>query len=64
MSIFIDTGIFIGYVNKDDVYHTAASGLVEDIMYSKYGTAFTSNAVFDEKLCHSQPFLKVSDLKL
>ncbi len=45
MSIFIDTGIFIGYVNKDD-------------------GAFISNAVFDEKLCHSQPFLKVSDLKL
>ncbi len=48
MSIFIDTGIFIGYVNKDDVHHVAASGLVEDIIYNKYGAAFTSNVVFDE----------------
>ncbi|MDD5473110.1 MAG: PIN domain-containing protein [Candidatus Methanoperedens sp.] len=48
MSIFIDTGIFIGHVNKDDKHHAAASGLVEEIMDNKYGIAFTSNAVFDE----------------
>ncbi len=48
MSIFIDTGIFIGHVNKDDKHHAAASGLVEDVMDNKYGIAFTSNAVFDE----------------
>lgn len=48
MSIFIDTGIFIGYVNKDDEHHAAASGLVEEIMDKKYGIAFTSNVVFDE----------------
>ncbi len=48
MSVFIDTGIFIGYVNKDDRHHVAASGLVEEIMDNKYGAAFTSNAIFDE----------------
>jgi len=35
MSIFIDTGIFIGYVNKDDAHHAAAYGLIEDIIDNK-----------------------------
>ncbi len=48
MSIFIDTGIFIGYVNKKDEHHTPATHLLEDIMKNKYGAAFTSDMVFDE----------------
>jgi predicted nucleic acid-binding protein len=48
LSIFIDTGIFIGYVNKKDEHHTPATHLVEDIMKNKYGAAFTSDMVFDE----------------
>jgi len=40
MSIFIDTGIFIAYVNRKDEHHSAATGLLESIMKNKYGAAF------------------------
>ncbi len=50
MSIFIDTGIFIAYVNKRDEHHTTAAHLVKDIMKNKYGAAFTSDMVFDESM--------------
>lgn len=50
MSIFIDTGIFIAYVNRRDEHHTSATHLVEDIMKNKYGAAFTSDMVFDESM--------------
>jgi len=48
MSIFIDTGIFIAYVNKKDEYHDTATVLLERIMKNKYGAAFTSDFVFNE----------------
>ncbi len=48
MSIFIDTGIFIAYVNRKDKYHDTATDLLESIMKNKYGAAFTSDFVFDE----------------
>jgi hypothetical protein len=48
MSIFIDTCIFIAYVNRKDEYHSAATGLLESIMKNKYGAAFTSDFVFNE----------------
>ena len=48
MSIFIDTGIFIAYVNRKDEHHSAATGLLESIMKNKYGAAFTSDFVFNE----------------
>ncbi len=48
MSVFIDTGIFIAYVNKRDEHHTSATHLIEDVMKNKYGAAFTSDMVFDE----------------
>ena len=48
MSVFIDAGIFIAYVNEKDKLHAEASGLIDDITENKYGAAFTSNAVFDE----------------
>ncbi|NOR47349.1 MAG: PIN domain-containing protein [Methanosarcinaceae archaeon] len=48
MSIFIDTGIFIAYVNRKDEHHSAATGLLESIMKNKYGAAFTSDFIFNE----------------
>lgn len=48
MSVFIDAGIFIAYVNEKDKLHAQASGLIDDITENKHGAAFTSNAVFDE----------------
>ncbi len=50
MSIFIDTGIFIAYINKLDKHYGAASALMEDIMKNKYGMAFTSGLVFTEAM--------------
>jgi predicted nucleic acid-binding protein len=47
MSIFIDAGIFIAYVNKKDSHHSKATDLIDEIMDNKYGAAFTSNEVFD-----------------
>ncbi len=61
MSIFIDTGIFIGHVNKDDKHHINASGLIDDIMDNKYGSAFTSNVVFDEAVTFA--LYKTGDVK-
>jgi hypothetical protein len=48
MSVFIDTGIFIAYVNRKDEHHDRASALLEDIMKNKYGPVFTSDFVFNE----------------
>ncbi|MCZ7357778.1 MAG: PIN domain-containing protein [Candidatus Methanoperedens sp.] len=48
MSIFIDAGIYIAYVNEKDKLHSEASDLIDGIMENKHGAAFTSNAVFDE----------------
>ena len=50
MSIFIDSSIFIAYVNKRDEHHAFAAHLIEDIMKNKYGAAFTSDMVFDESM--------------
>jgi len=48
MSIFIDTGVFVGYVNKKDKNHGIAVNLLEGIMRNKYRTSFTSDYIFDE----------------
>ena len=48
MSIFIDTGVFVGYVNKKDKNHDIAVNLLEEIMMNKYRAAFTSGYIFDE----------------
>jgi predicted nucleic acid-binding protein len=50
MSIFIDTGVFIAYVNKKDEHHTSAVHLVEKILKNEYGAPFTSDMVFDETM--------------
>jgi hypothetical protein len=48
MSVFIDTGIFIAYVNKKDEHHTDATTILEDIMRNRYGVPFTSEYIFNE----------------
>ncbi|NQE46611.1 tRNA(fMet)-specific endonuclease VapC [ANME-1 cluster archaeon GoMg2] len=48
MSIFIDTGVFVGYVNKKDRDHDIAVNLLEAIMRNRYRAAFTSDYIFDE----------------
>lgn len=50
MSVFIDSGVFIAYINKRDEHHDSASHIIGDIMENKYGVAFTSDMVFDETI--------------
>lgn len=50
MSIFIDTGVFVAYVNKKDKNHSSAVNLLEDIMRNKFRTSFTSDYIFDEAI--------------
>jgi predicted nucleic acid-binding protein len=48
MSIFIDTGVFIGYVNEKDKNHDVAVNLLDGIMMNRYRSPFTSDYIFDE----------------
>ena len=59
--IFVDTGIFIAYVNKRDVNHKRAVEILEDIMRGKYGKAYTSDYVFDEAVTFA--LLKTKDVR-
>jgi len=59
--IFVDTGIFVAYVNKRDVNHKRAVEILEDIMRGKYGKAYTSDYVFDEAVTFA--LLKTKDVR-
>ncbi len=48
MSIFVDTGIFVGFVNKKDRDHARAMQLVDELRKGRYGIPYTSDYVFDE----------------
>lgn len=61
MSIFIDTGIFIAYINRKDEHNALASILVEEIIKNKYGAAFSSDMVFDETMTYI--LYKTGDIK-
>ena len=48
MSIFIDTGIWIGFFNLDDEQAARSSEIIEEIQKGAYGVAWTSTFVLDE----------------
>lgn len=48
MSIFLDTGVFVAFVNKRDRDHDRAVGLVDELRKGQYGLPYTSDYVFDE----------------
>ena len=48
MSIFIDSGAFIAYYNKDDQFHKSAIELFEQIESNEFGYAITSDYIIDE----------------
>ncbi len=48
MSIFVDTGIFVGFVNRKDRDHSRAVQLLGELRTGKYGVPYTSDYVFDE----------------
>lgn len=61
MSVFIDTGVFVAYINKRDSNHEKAVYLLEDIMKGKYGKAYTSDYIFDEATTFS--LMKTKDVR-
>lgn len=50
MSVFIDTGAFLAYRNKNDEYHESAKKLFMDALNGKYGQMYTSDYIYDEAL--------------
>ena len=50
LTIFIDTGMFVAFFNKDDINHKRAKVIVKEISEGKYGMAFTSEYIIDETL--------------
>ena len=48
MSIFLDTGIFVAFVNKKDRDHDRALVLLKELATGKYGPGYTSDYVLDE----------------
>jgi len=48
MTIFIDTGIFIGIRNADDEFHTRSKELMKKALKAEFGRIYTSDYIIDE----------------
>ncbi|MHA1298831.1 MAG: type II toxin-antitoxin system VapC family toxin [Candidatus Helarchaeota archaeon] len=48
MTIFLDSGIFIAFLNKKDVNHGRAKNLIKKIVKKEFGLAISSDYIFDE----------------
>ena len=48
MTVFLDTGIFVAFHNTRDANHTRALELIRTLVEGEFGTAYTSDYVFDE----------------
>ncbi len=48
MTVFLDTGIFVAFHNTRDTNHTRALELIKTLIEGGFGTAYTSDYVFDE----------------
>ena len=46
--IFIDSSVLVAYGIKDDINHKRAEELMEKIVAGKFGSAVTSDYIFDE----------------
>ncbi|MCG7848223.1 MAG: PIN domain-containing protein [ANME-2 cluster archaeon] len=50
MAVFIDTGAFMAYRNKKDVYHQTADALIRCALKGEFGYLFTTDFIYDEAL--------------
>jgi len=50
MAVFIDTGAFMAYRNKRDVYHSKADDLLRRALQREFGSIFTTDFIYDETL--------------
>ena len=48
MTIFIDTGFFIGLRNADDEFHTRSKELMKKALKAEFGRIYTSDYIIDE----------------
>ena len=48
MSIFIDTNVFVAYLNKRDVNHKRAANLIKKVESDEFGQIYISDYVFSE----------------
>lgn len=46
--MFLDTGVLVGYANRDDPQHEAARDLLRAVVAGAHGDAFTSDYVLAE----------------
>jgi len=50
MAVFIDTGAFMAYRNKKDVYHSEADDLLRRALQKEFGAIYTTDFIYDETL--------------
>ena len=50
MAVFIDTGAFMAYRNKKDVYHSEADDLLRRALQREFGSMYTTDFIYDETL--------------
>ena len=50
MAVFIDTGAFMAYRNKKDVYHSEADDLLRRALQGEFGAISTTDFIYDETL--------------
>jgi len=50
MTIFLDTGIFFGAFNVEDVNHSSAQKIYLSVFDGNYGAVFTSDYIIDETI--------------
>lgn len=62
MAVFIDTGAFMAYRNKRDVYHGDAVKLLRRALQNEFGTMFTTDYIYDETL--TLAMVRTGDKKL
>jgi predicted nucleic acid-binding protein len=48
MSIFLDTGLFVAFHSRRDENHLRAEGIIAGVLAGEFGTAYTSDYIFDE----------------
>lgn len=64
MSIFIDTGVLVAFVNPADAHHVDAIEILSDVGRRRWGAAFTSDYVMDEAVTLAYRRTQRSDLAI
>ncbi|MFH0836952.1 MAG: PIN domain-containing protein [Candidatus Aenigmatarchaeota archaeon] len=63
IAILLDTSFILAYFAENDVHHTKAVAIMDDIISKKYGTPVISDYIFDEMITISLRKLDISRAK-